>query len=123
MGDAQAKEGGAPGEFAPQFRGGFGRGRGGQAPPSSYVYARGDVAMAKLATDPAGTAGSQFFIVSSPQGAAALGQPGQPPLYAVVGHVLDQESLQTVARIGALGIADGPPVEPVWIWRATLEEG
>ena len=94
-----------------------------QAPPSSYVYARGDVAMAKLATDPAGTAGSQFFVVSSPQGAAALGQPGQPPLYAVVGHVLDQESLQTVARIGALGIADGPPVEPVWIWRATLEEG
>lgn len=33
MGDAQAKEGGAPGEFAPQFRGGFGRGRG-AAPPS-----------------------------------------------------------------------------------------
>jgi cyclophilin family peptidyl-prolyl cis-trans isomerase len=94
-----------------------------QAPPSSYVYARGDVAMAKLATDPAGTAGSQFFVVSSPQGAAALGQPGQPPLYAVVGHVLDQDSLETVARIGALGIADGPPVEPVWIWRATLEEG
>ncbi|KAI9697255.1 MAG: hypothetical protein M1836_004819 [Candelina mexicana] len=30
------KEGGAPGEFAPQFRGGFGRGRGrgGDAPPS-----------------------------------------------------------------------------------------
>ncbi|KAK0741007.1 Plectin/S10 domain-containing protein [Schizothecium vesticola] len=30
------KEGGAPGEFAPQFRGGFGRGRGGrgEAPPS-----------------------------------------------------------------------------------------
>lgn len=33
MGDATAKEGGdAPGGFAPQFRGGFGRGRG--APPS-----------------------------------------------------------------------------------------
>lgn len=31
MGDAGAKEGGAPGEFAPTFRGGFGRGRG--APP------------------------------------------------------------------------------------------
>lgn len=28
----EGKEGGAPGEFAPQFRGGFGRGRG--APPS-----------------------------------------------------------------------------------------
>lgn len=32
MGDAGAKEGAAPGEFAPTFRGGFGRGRG--APPS-----------------------------------------------------------------------------------------
>jgi len=32
----EGKEGGAPGEFAPQFRGGFGRGRGGrgEAPPS-----------------------------------------------------------------------------------------
>ncbi|KAI9681392.1 MAG: hypothetical protein M1817_002675 [Caeruleum heppii] len=31
--EAGDKEGGAPGEFAPQFRGGFGRGRG-AAPPS-----------------------------------------------------------------------------------------
>lgn len=30
----EGKEGGAPGEFAPQFRGGFGRGRGG-APAES----------------------------------------------------------------------------------------
>ena len=29
----EGKEGGAPGEFAPTFRGGFGRGRG--APPAS----------------------------------------------------------------------------------------
>lgn len=29
----EGKEGGAPGEFAPTFRGGFGRGRG-AAPPS-----------------------------------------------------------------------------------------
>lgn len=31
--DQEGKEGGAPGEFAPSFRGGFGRGRG-AAPPS-----------------------------------------------------------------------------------------
>ena len=79
-----------------------------QAPPESYVYAKGDVAMAKLPSDPAGTAGSQFFIVVSPQGAAALGQPGEPPLYAVVGHVLDEESLATVNRIAALGVGDAP---------------
>ncbi|GAB7362624.1 hypothetical protein MBLNU230_g2936t1 [Neophaeotheca triangularis] len=34
MGDAQQKEGGAGGDFKPEFRGGFGRGRGGAAPPS-----------------------------------------------------------------------------------------
>ncbi|KAF3490584.1 40S ribosomal protein S10-A [Arthroderma uncinatum] len=32
---AEGKEGGAPGEFAPSFRGGFGRGRGGAPAPSS----------------------------------------------------------------------------------------
>ena len=94
-----------------------------QAPPESYVYAKGDVAMAKLPSDPAGTAGSQFFVVVSPQGAAALGQPGAPPLYAVVGHIVDEESMQTVNRIAALGVGDGPPVQPVWIWQATLEQG
>ena len=31
----EGKEGAAPGEFAPQFRGGFGRGRGAGAPPPS----------------------------------------------------------------------------------------
>ncbi|KAI9741283.1 MAG: hypothetical protein M1834_003000 [Cirrosporium novae-zelandiae] len=31
----EGKEGGAPGEFAPSFRGGFGRGRGAPPPPSS----------------------------------------------------------------------------------------
>ncbi len=94
-----------------------------QAPPASYVYAKGDVAMAKLPSDPAGTAGSQFFIVVSPQGASALGAPGEQPLYAVVGHVLDEDSQQTIARIAALGVGDGAPVQPVWVWRATLEQG
>ena len=94
-----------------------------QAPPESYVYAKGDVAMAKLPSDPAGTAGSQFFIVVSPQGAAALGQPGEPPLYAVVGHILDEESTATVNRIAALGVGDSAPLQPVWIWQASLEQG
>ena len=34
MGDATQKEGGAPSEFAPSFRGGFGRGRGAPPPAS-----------------------------------------------------------------------------------------
>lgn len=91
-----------------------------QAPPASYRYRTGDMAMAKTGTDPAGTAGSQFFLVSSAEGAAGLAQPGQPPLYAVVGHATDPASLATIARIDALGQGDGPPVEPVYIRRATL---
>jgi cyclophilin family peptidyl-prolyl cis-trans isomerase len=73
--------------------------------------------MAKAGNEPDGTAGSQFFIVSTEAGAAAL-----EPLYAVVGHVLDASSTETLQKINRLGIADGPPVEPVYIWTARLTE-
>jgi len=86
-------------------------------PPSDYAYRNGDVAMAKAGNEPDGTAGSQFFIVSTEAGAAAL-----EPLYAVVGHVLDASSTETLQKINRLGIADGPPVEPVYIWTARLTE-
>ena len=45
-------------------------------PPADTTYAEGVVAMAKLGTEPAGTSGSQFFVVSGPD-AASL-----PPDYA-----------------------------------------
>jgi cyclophilin family peptidyl-prolyl cis-trans isomerase len=89
-----------------------------QAPPASYVYRAGDVAMAKTETEPAGAAGSQFFVVTSADGAAQLGAP--PPLYAVVGHVVDAASRATIARIDALGTGDGPPSAPVYILHARL---
>jgi len=94
-----------------------------QAPPASYVYRDGDVAMAKTGSDPAGATGSQFFVVSSPAGAAGLAQPGSPPLYAVVGHVTDVASRETVARIDALGNGDGPPSQPVYILKTALQRG
>ncbi len=87
------------------------------APPSDYRYRNGDVAMAKASNEPAGAAGSQFFIVSTESGGAML-----EPLYAVVGHVTDQASAETLRRLDRLGVDDGPPVEPVWIWTARLRE-
>ena len=36
--------------------------------PTSYHYKLGDFAMAKTAVDPSGTAGSQFFVISGPEG-------------------------------------------------------
>ncbi len=103
-----------------------GRGDGGpgfdvvQAPPADYVYQQGDVAMAKRGDEAPGTAGSQFFVLLTTDGAAGLTQLGPPAGYAVIGHAQDPASLKTLARIDALGVGDGPPVEPVYIWWTEL---
>jgi len=63
-------------------------------PPATARYTLGTVAMAKTQAEPAGTSGSQFFVVTA--------QDTQlPPDYAVLGEVKD--GLDTVTRIGALG--------------------
>jgi cyclophilin family peptidyl-prolyl cis-trans isomerase len=82
-------------------------------PPSDVAYTKGVVAMAKAPAEPPGTAGSQFFVVT---GADA----GLPPEYAIVGNVTD--GMDTVERIDALGVADGPPSEPVVVTSVTAGE-
>jgi cyclophilin family peptidyl-prolyl cis-trans isomerase len=86
-----------------------------QAPPASYQYKLGDLAMAKTESQPDGTGGSQFFVISGSQGETL------PPQYAVIGHATDADSLATIARIAALGVTDGPPSSPVYILNAKLE--
>jgi peptidyl-prolyl cis-trans isomerase B (cyclophilin B) len=84
-------------------------------PPSSTRYTFGLVAMAKTATEPAGTAGSQFFVVTAKD--ARL-----PPQYAVLGTVT--KGLGVVRRIGKLGdSATEQPTEVVEIEKATLHAG
>jgi cyclophilin family peptidyl-prolyl cis-trans isomerase len=75
-------------------------------PPSGSTYKRGTVAMAKTGDEPAGTAGSQFFVVT---GADA----GLPPDYAVVGKVT--QGMDVVARIGKLGDQSEQPTTTVEI--------
>ena len=86
-------------------------------PPPDAQYTRGVVAMAKTADEPAGTAGSQFYVVT---GADA----GLPPEYAVVGKVT--EGIDTVEKIGKLGDPNsgeaGTPSEPAVIEKATVTE-
>jgi cyclophilin family peptidyl-prolyl cis-trans isomerase len=74
------------------------------APPSDAAYTKGVVAMAKTGAEPAGTSGSQFFVVTGPDA-------GLPPDYAIVGEVT--EGMDTVERIDALGVGDGPPSQTV----------
>jgi cyclophilin family peptidyl-prolyl cis-trans isomerase len=77
-----------------------GRGTGGPGystvdkPPRNAAYTRGVVAMAKTGDEPAGTAGSQFFVVTGQN--ASL-----PSDYAVLGKVVS--GLDVVKRIGQLG--------------------
>jgi peptidyl-prolyl cis-trans isomerase B (cyclophilin B) len=63
-------------------------------PPANTRYTKGVVAMAKTATEPRGTAGSQFFVVTAPD--ARL-----PPDYALLGKVT--KGSKVVERIGRLG--------------------
>jgi cyclophilin family peptidyl-prolyl cis-trans isomerase len=64
------------------------------APPKNSLYTEGVVAMAKTQSEPPGTAGSQFFIVTAPDA-------GLPPDYAILGVVT--KGLKVVERIGRLG--------------------
>ena len=82
-------------------------------PPEDARYTKGVVAMAKTQTEAAGTAGSQFFVVTGED-------IGLPPDYAIVGRVV--RGLETVLTIEALGQGDGPPSQPVVIQKVTVEE-
>jgi cyclophilin family peptidyl-prolyl cis-trans isomerase len=62
-------------------------------PPQDAQYTKGVVAMAKTQTEPRGTAGSQFFVVTAPDA-------GLPPDYALLGKVT--RGLDVVERIGRL---------------------
>ena len=84
-------------------------------PAAGAAYTKGAVAMAKTASEPAGTAGSQFFVVT---GADA----GLPPEYALVGKVTS--GLDVIDRIGKLGDpATEEPTQPVVIDSVTAGSG
>lgn len=86
-----------------------------EAPPKNLKYTLGTVAMAKTAEAPSGASGSQFYVVSGPQGESL------PSEYALVGHVT--KGLDVVERIGALGGPEEKPTQPVVIEKMSIERG
>ena len=87
-----------------------------EAPAEDLKYEEGVVAMAKTGAEPAGTSGSQFFIVTG-AGAASL-----TPDYALLGKVT--EGMDVATKIGDIQ-ADpntGQPAAPVIIKSVTVEE-
>jgi cyclophilin family peptidyl-prolyl cis-trans isomerase len=84
-------------------------------PPASTRYTLGVVAMAKTRAEAPGTAGSQFFVVTTQD--AQL-----PPDYAVLGNIVQGQAV--VDKIGPLGDpssgGQGVPTETVELEKATL---
>jgi peptidyl-prolyl cis-trans isomerase B (cyclophilin B) len=82
-------------------------------PPPNADYSQGVVAMAKGGSEPAGAAGSQFFVVT--------GQDAQlPPDYALLGKVT--KGLSVVEQIGKLGTQsqEGTPTQTIVMQKVSV---
>jgi cyclophilin family peptidyl-prolyl cis-trans isomerase len=81
------------------------------------AYPVGSVAMANTSAAPAGTSGSQFFIVTGASGERL------PADYARIGSVTS--GLDVAQRIAALAPAsgDGSPTTPVFIYSVAITKG
>jgi len=85
-----------------------------ETPPKDLTYSKGVVAMAKTATDPVGTSGSQFFVVTGEDA-------GLPPDYALLGTITKGQ--EVVDRIGVVAVGpDEAPTDPVVIRRIRITE-
>jgi cyclophilin family peptidyl-prolyl cis-trans isomerase len=84
-----------------------------EKPAKNTRYDRLVVAMAKTPTDPPGTSGSQFFIVTAER--AEL-----PPEYALLGRVIGSDTVvRRIARLATDPVSE-MPVDPVVIERARI---
>jgi cyclophilin family peptidyl-prolyl cis-trans isomerase len=83
-----------------------------EKPPTGLRYSRGVVAMAKTEIEPAGTSGSQFFIVTAEDA-------GLPADYALLGKVTKGDDV--VSKIAAVPTdSTEHPTQPVVITKATI---
>jgi peptidyl-prolyl cis-trans isomerase B (cyclophilin B) len=79
-----------------------------ETPPQDLVYSKGVVAMAKTGTEPPGTSGSQFFVVTAEDA-------GLPPEYALLGTVTSGQDVVDKIGVAETDPATEQPVEPVVI--------
>jgi cyclophilin family peptidyl-prolyl cis-trans isomerase len=80
--------------------------------PAPGRYELGSLAMANAGPH---TNGSQFFVISGPDGM------GLPPLYSLFGNVV--KGADVIQKIDAIGTRSGSPKEQVTIESVTITEG
>ncbi|HLF41181.1 MAG TPA: peptidylprolyl isomerase, partial [Acidimicrobiia bacterium] len=98
----------------PEGTGGGGPGYDVAGEPPRDGYKIGSFAAAKTGADPAGTMGSQFFIVTGANGAQL------PNDYARFGQVTD--GIEVAQKLESFAEGDGPPSRNLYIFKITIEE-
>jgi peptidyl-prolyl cis-trans isomerase B (cyclophilin B) len=98
----------------------------GEVPPAGVGYEVGTVAMAKGGDEPAGTAASQFFVITNPpaeagQGLDFLNQ--EPYQYALLGQVTRGLNVAQKIESFAPPEGDGTPTQVVVLRSVTITEG
>jgi len=86
-----------------------------EKPPANLSYTKGTVAMAKTSSEPPGTSGSQFYVVTAADA-------GLPPEYALVGKVdKGYDAVERIEKLAKPGTEE--PKRPVVIEKLTIEKG
>jgi cyclophilin family peptidyl-prolyl cis-trans isomerase len=79
-----------------------------ETPPDDLTYTRGVVAMAKTAAEPAGTSGSQFFVVTAEDA-------NLPPDYALLGRVTSGQDVVDTIGAAETNQSTEAPLKPIVI--------
>jgi cyclophilin family peptidyl-prolyl cis-trans isomerase len=84
-----------------------------EAPPDDLTYTKGVVAMAKTAAEPAGTSGSQFFVVTAEDA-------NLPPDYALLGRVTSGQDVVDTIGVAETDQNTEQPLQPIVISRISV---
>ena len=84
-----------------------------EAPPDDLTYTKGVVAMAKTAAEPAGTSGSQFFVVTAEDA-------NLPPDYALLGRVTSGQGVVDTIGVAETDQNTEAPLDPIVISKISV---
>jgi len=84
-----------------------------EPPPQDLTYTKGVVAMAKTASEPAGTSGSQFFVVTAEDA-------NLPPDYALLGRVTSGQNVVDTIGVVETDQNTEAPLQPVVISKISV---